>query len=277
MKIRIRPIYIVVIYLKYGILGYAVANPIYSPGNEIAIASNNISSEHSPKAVTCDAKNLVKPENWEIPPDMKKALSLKPNLENGLEVYEVCVACHLDNGWGRPDGTFPQIAGQHRSVLTRQLADLLVGKCHPFSVMCYYFMPLSRRIIWEPQALADVTGYIAQKLLRDPNNGVGSGDDLAYGKKLYKENCVKCHCKNGEGNAENFYPRIHGQHYKYMLRQFEWIRDGKRRNANPEMVRQIKNFTERDMKAVLDYASRLKPPKELIAHPNWTPCYDANW
>jgi len=105
----------------------------------------------------------------------------------------------------------------------------------------------------------------------NPNNGKGPGDDLEHGEKLYKENCVKCHCEQGQGSAKNFYPRIQGQHYEYMLRQFEWIRDGKRRNANPDMVKQIQGFTEKDMKAVIDYASRLKPPKELVAPPSWEP------
>jgi len=52
------------------------------------------------------------------------ALTLKPDLENGLEVYEVCSACHLPEGWGTKEGTFPQLAGQHRKVLVKQLADI---------------------------------------------------------------------------------------------------------------------------------------------------------
>ena len=36
---------------------------------------------------------------------------------------------------------------------------------------------------------------------------------------------------------------IAGQHYKYLLRQMTEIRDGKRRNANPDMVKVIKPYT----------------------------------
>jgi len=50
-----------------------------------------------------------------------------------------------------------------------------------------------------------------------------------------------------------------------MLRQFEWIRDGKRRNANPDMVEQIKTFTDKDMQMVINYVSRIQVPKEKLA------------
>jgi cytochrome c553 len=67
------------------------------------------------------------------------------------------------------------------------------------------------------------------------------------------------------GDVEKFYPRINGQHYNYMVRQFEWIRDGKRRNANPEMVEQIKNFPDADMQQVVNWASWQPVPAEQLA------------
>jgi len=188
------------------------------------------------------------------------AMLLKPDLENGLDVYEVCSACHLPEGWGTKDGTFPQLAGQHRNVLIKQLADIrALNRDNP--TMYPFALPES---IGDEQAIADVTAYIA-KLKMNPDNGVGPGTNLKRGEELYKENCVKCHGEYGEGNDEKFFPRIQSQHYKYMLRQFEWIRDGKRRNANPDMVEQIKNFTNEDMVNVIDYASRVKGPKEDYA------------
>ncbi len=193
-----------------------------------------------------------------------EALHLKPDLENGRDVYEVCAACHLPEGWGTKDGTFPQLAGQHRSVLIKQLADIREGN-RDNPTMYPFALPES---IGGAQSLADVTAYI-QKLPMNPDNGKGPWEkgtpEYAKGKELYEKNCVKCHGKQGEGSAEKFYPRIQGQHYKYMLRQFEWIEAGKRRNANPDMMKQIKDFTPKDQKMVINYVSRIPVPKKDLA------------
>ncbi len=198
-----------------------------------------------------------------------KALKLKPNLNNGRDIFEVCSACHLPEGWGKKDGTFPQLAGQHPNVIIKQLADIR-NKNRDNPTM-YPFA--TKQSIGGPQALADVAAYIS-KLPMDPDNGKGpwpkGTPQFAKGKKLYEANCVRCHGKHGEGSNEKFYPRIQGQHYKYMLRQFQWIRDGKRRNANPDMVKQIKHFSDQDMRLVINYVSRIPvPKKDLAPSPNW--------
>lgn len=202
--------------------------------------------------------------------EQDEALHLTPDHENGIEVYEVCSACHQLNGWGLTDGTFPQIAGQHFNVIIKQLADIrALNRDNP--TMYPFALPSE---IGGSQSITDVAEYIS-KLPMNPENGVGAGDDLELGEKLYKDNCVRCHGETGEGNNEKFYPRIHGQHYNYLVRQYQWIKEGKRRNANPDMVQQIQTFTDRDTKAVLDYVSRLRPPAEMVAEPGWVnPDYD---
>lgn len=214
---------------------------------------------------SADDTKSAAPKTWnQGGGEQDEALHLTPNLENGRDVYEVCSACHQINGWGLPDGTFPQIAGQHPKVAIKQLADIrALNRDNP--TMYPFALPQE---IGGSQSIADVAAYIA-KLPMSPENGVGPGTMLEKGKQLYADNCVRCHGESGEGSDEKYFPRIQGQHYAYLLRQYTWIKQGKRRNANPDMVEQIKNFTDDDTIAVLDYVSRLKPPKEMLAEPGW--------
>jgi cytochrome c553 len=66
--------------------------------------------------------------------------------------------------------------------------------------------------------------------------------------------------KNGEGDKAKFYPVIAGQHYKYLLRQMTEIRDGKRRNANPDMVKIIKKYDDKQLVAISAYQASMTMP-----------------
>ena len=127
-----------------------------------------------------------------------KALLLTPNLEHGKDVYEVCSGCHLPEGWGRADGTFPELAGQHRTVLIKQLTDIREGNrdnptMYPFA--------LTSEIGGE-QSVADVTEYIS-RLPMNPENGVGPGTDLALGQKLYADNASAATARRAKATGTN--------------------------------------------------------------------------
>jgi cytochrome c553 len=196
--------------------------------------------------------------------EVEQALALTPNVENGLEVYRECASCHKPEGWGLTNGSVPQIAGQHTNVVIKQLADIRAGsRSNPMMVPYACGEAVS-----DAQSVADVAGYI-DTLEISIANGKGPGINLEVGERLYRENCVQCHGATGEGNPLKYAPRIQSQHYKYLVRQFRWIRDGKRHNADPAMVEQIHGFKETEAKAVLDYVSRLEPPAELQAPEGW--------
>jgi len=205
--------------------------------------------------------------------DVDKVMQLTPNLENGKKVYVICAVCHEPEGWGREDGYYPQIAGQLRVVQIKQLIDIGMGNrdnptMFPFAL---------REVLPTAQDIIDVSAYI-EGLPMSPTNGVGPGTELALGEKIYRENCVDCHGENGEGVEEKHGPLIQGQHYEYLVRQFEWIRDGKRRNGDPEMVKQIKGFSDHDIRAQMDYVSRMRPPAGKTAPLGWkNPDFPKYW
>lgn len=218
--------------------------------------------------VFCGLVTLVGGGSLQAEPDagveFDKALSLKPNLENGRKIYLTCAVCHGPEGWGSADGYYPQLAGQLNTVMIKQLADIRARNrdnptMYPFS---------SPSVLGGPQEIADVTAYIAN-LPMTPQNSLGPGRNLKRGETLYREYCVDCHGDRGQGNREDHIPLIQGQHFRYLVRQFEWIRNGRRRNSDPEMVKQIRGFRPRDLRLILDYVSRLRPPKEKLAEPGW--------
>lgn len=185
--------------------------------------------------------------------ETKAAMKLIPNVEAGKKTYELCAACHLENGWGKEDGSFPVIAGQHRSVIIKQLADIRARNRENPTMFPF----AGDDVLGGPQGIEDVAEYIS-KLPPNPSVGKGPGDQLDKGKKIFEEGCAACHGKHGEGNAKAFFPRIQGQHYAYILRQLKWIRDGLRKNANPAMLAMIKDMDDKTLEAVADYVSRIE-------------------
>lgn len=208
-------------------------------------------AQPAPQAEGIEAKDY----QWnKMEGEKVEALDKVGDPKRGAEAYEVCGACHLPSGAGRPDGTFPQLAGQHSTVLIKQIADIRAGRrdnpiMYPFAIT-----------LVDPQELADVAAYL-QTLPIPPGNGQGPGTNLALGEQLYKRDCVQCHGDQGQGNKQKFYPVLAGQHYAYLLRQIHDIAALRRRNANPDMVKVVKGYKDAELEAVVDYMSRLHWPE----------------
>jgi cytochrome c553 len=187
------------------------------------------------------------------------ALASKGDPVKGKEVYKLCQGCHMENASGKSVANYPQIAGQHISVLVKQMVDVRSGrrdnqKMHPF---------ISTEVLTY-EDVGNVAAYI-NNLPIPTTNSKGDGLSLERGKFLYSKDCAACHGDLGEGDAAKFFPRVASQHYDYLFLEAVNIRDGQRRNANPKMVKFIRKYSDADLRVVADYMSRLPPPPGTAA------------
>lgn len=182
-----------------------------------------------------------------------QALRAKGDPQRGEITFEVCQGCHRAGALGRADGSYPRLAGQHDTVLIKQMTDVRAGRRDNPKML-----PFADKHVISPQDIADIAVFL-KGLPVPPNNGKGPGDNLESAKKLYEADCADCHGMKGEGINDKFFPRVSGQHFKYLLRESFAIRDGERRNANPKMVRIIKGYSDADIAIVADYMSRFVP------------------
>ena len=180
----------------------------------------------------------------------REVVALEARPDAGRDHYAVCAECHLESGFGEPGGTMPQLGGQHRSVLIKQLLDIRTGRRRN-PLMAPYLAGLP-----DEQAIADVAAHIA-RLRAKTSNGKGPGRDLARGRRVYGSRCASCHGAAGEGDARSFTPALRGQHYRYVVRQLIDIAGERRGNGHPGMVAATADLTARDVAAVADFVSRL--------------------
>jgi cytochrome c553 len=183
-----------------------------------------------------------------------QALRAKGDPLRGEITFEICQGCHRAGALGRADGSYPRLAGQHDTVLIKQMTDVRAGRRHNPRML-----PFADKHVISPQDIADIAVYL-KGLPVPPNNGKGPGTELALGRRIYDKDCATCHGDNGEGDGDKFYPRVSGQHFKYLQRESIDIRDGVRLNANPKMIRAIRRYTNAEIAAVADYMSRFPLP-----------------
>ena len=181
------------------------------------------------------------------------ALQTKGDAARGESAFEPCQGCHRKDASGRTSGAYPRLSGQHATVLIKQIADIRAGrrinpKMEPY-VVDHSLTPFE---------MADIAAFL-QALPISNQNGKGPGSGVAAGKRIYDKDCANCHGNAGEGNAEKFYPMLAAQHYRYLLREMQYIRDGDRGNSNPEMVKVIKPYGDADLESLADYLAQLPP------------------
>jgi cytochrome c553 len=127
----------------------------------------------------------------------------------------------------------------------------------------------ARRLI-DPQEIADIARY-ASELPPPERNGQGDGRDLARAAETFRSDCAACHGARAQGDAERFVPRLAGQHYGYLLRQIRDIGAGRRGNAHPEMVALTARYRDAELRALVDYVSRIDSASVTEVEPEGEP------
>ena len=194
--------------------------------------------------------------SWnELKGEKLAALQVKGDAARGAEAFKACQGCHKRGAMGTPSGAYPRLAGQHVTVLIEQIADIRSGRrLNP------KMEPFADEHVLTTQDIADIAVYLQALPIQSEVGGKGPGTALARGQQLYASDCASCHGERGQGSAEKFVPLLAGQHFGYLLREAALIRDEKRGNANPDMVRVIRSYGAQDLEAVSDYIARLAPP-----------------
>jgi cytochrome c553 len=193
--------------------------------------------------------------------EFSDAAQLEPDLARGAALFEKCAACHGPDGRGTEDGEIPAIAGQHGSVLLKQLTDFRHAQRRDERMQHF----ADRHHLPGAQQLTDVAAYVAS-LPRFPRtgSGIGDGSSLGEGASTYFRECERCHGPLGQGDLLLRRPRLAGQHYLYLLRQLEDTADKRRPGMDAAHVDLLRRMSAAQQRGVADYLSRVSPDLSSI-------------
>ena len=164
---------------------------------------------------------------------------------------ELCSACHGPAG-NSTSPTFPRLAGQHEEYLAAQLRAFK-SKERADPEAHDYMWGMAATV---PDSLVDALAhYFASQ--PPPRGTPGDPALIAEGKKLFENGdkaknvsaCGGCHGAKAEGTS--VFPRLAGQHARYLVRQLEVIQKNLR--ASPVMHGIITELKPEQMKAVAEY------------------------
>jgi cytochrome c553 len=171
-------------------------------------------------------------------------------------VNDICGACHGTDG-NSTSPTYPNLAGQTPEYITKQLNEFKSG-ARRNATMAPNVTKLSA------EDMVNLGAYFSAQLpkakqAKDPAL-------VAEGQKIYTGGnagsgvpaCASCHGPAGAGIPVQF-PRLAGQHAKYVVSQLKNFRTGDRANDGGKMMQTIaKKMTDQEMRAVAEYISGLR-------------------
>ncbi len=186
---------------------------------------------------------------WQL--ELRDAMRAMPDAARGEDLYAPCGACHGVDGRGVADGSVPAIAAQHYTIVVKQLVDYRHQRRWDLQMEHAAKMQHLRG----GQDLADLGAFVS-RLPRGFSAGIGTGEHLGAGARAYFERCESCHGPLGGGNAALGYPRLAGQHYGYLYRQFFDALEQRRPSMEAGHVRLMAPLEREQITGISDYLSR---------------------
>jgi cytochrome c553 len=167
-----------------------------------------------------------------------------------------CQSCHGPDG-NSLNPEWPKLAGQNAPYLKKQLEDFKSGaRVNP--IMSSIAAALSE------EDIANLAVYYASQTISE---GVTPEEYVELGQKLYRQGnketgvpaCMACHGPAGNGNPAAAWPRLSGQHAKYVENQLKAYHTNGRTNDPNGMMRGVaKKITNEEVTAISHYVSGLR-------------------
>jgi len=172
------------------------------------------------------------------------------------KAVNLCSTCHGPRGVSRSP-EFPNLAGQRESYLLRQIR-LFRDRSRADKDARDFMWGVARQL--DDATAAEIARYYAAQA---PAPGRTGDPALAgKGKELFEHGmpdraipaCATCHGANGEGQGD--FPRLAGQHAKYVAKQFHFIQNHARTTAPAHDA--VKNLGPDEVQAVAAYVQSLE-------------------
>ena len=192
-----------------------------------------------------------------LPPGMPKEKTVAEDVskwtyddEYADEIMMTCAPCHGPFGQGKPDGTYPRLAGLDPVYIARQLRAFKARKRVNIPMQPYaterelpeediqtISLYLSRIKLPTKLGKIDKEHFDPLKVLQKTkmvvNVPLWRRGNVQGGARAYRRSCAGCHGKDGRGNPAKLIPPLTGQYSAYLKRQIKDFATGKRLHDDP--------------------------------------------
>jgi cytochrome c553 len=188
------------------------------------------------------------------------------DLDNALDIMELCAGCHGEYGQGGGGGEYPRLAGLSAKYLTKQMRNFKSGSRESIAMA-----PYANEREMPEKDLLDISNHLAEidlpSRMPDIDPDMDSYDklliaskvfnvarvpgDVEAGKEIYEGKCLKCHGTTVAGKGTR--PGLVGQYSEYIRLQIELFRSGQR--VNKPMDKSIQALSPADVENLLAYLS----------------------